>query len=479
MRFFKSISTVVISGCLAAQGAHLGAQQVGFRVSDQCAQPGMAEDGCATPGSSLMRMGSAPAGSLPPVVSSPPIYGDDSCATSGAPDYSSGFSPDGSLGANSNTFDNNFNANNQSLGAGNNSSNADNRPSRDTFSSASRQGSGADDAAWRDTTIGDFFMGGSGIFGATWGLNDNQAGSMPVSGADRRFKLTEQTSPIPMNRLFFNYNHFANPIRDINGEERDLDRYTLGLEKLVLGGMGSLEVRVPIVAGLDATQTSGAQSLGGTSLGNITLTPKVLLTQRGYHSLSAGVGINLPTGDDAVLFAPGANTPTLTIENESVHLLPFLGWQFKPNTRSWFTFYTQADFDPSGNTVRSVDPFTLIPNRVDTYNDQNLLFLDASLGRWFYQTNNRQNILRGIAVITELHYSTTLNNTDFALAGSDSNGDSLTNPFNRQDILNATGGLRFAFGGATTLTTAVVTPLRTDSDKQFDSEIVVQLNRRF
>ena len=55
---------------------------------------------------------------------------------------------------------------------------------------------------------------------------------------------------------------------------------------------------------------------------------------------------------------------------------------------------------------------------------------------------------------------------------------SITNPFNRMDILNATGALVFRFPGAT-FRVGAAAPLRDDEERLFDTEIIAQFNRFF
>jgi hypothetical protein len=50
---------------------------------------------------------------------------------------------------------------------------------------------------------------------------------------------------------------------------------------------------------------------------------------------------------------------------------------------------------------------------------------------------------------------------------------------NRRDVVDLTAGVHFMMGPCTTLTVAAVAPLRTGDDREFDAEVLAQLNRRF
>ncbi|MEZ6117707.1 MAG: hypothetical protein R3C28_14205 [Pirellulaceae bacterium] len=90
--------------------------------------------------------------------------------------------------------------------------------------------------------IGDFFGGGynytvDGPF---------NGGTVTLAGGDRRMKFSENNSPFPRDRIFFNYNHFHNALTDPNGNSRDLNRYTFGVESTIFNDFNSVELRVPL-----------------------------------------------------------------------------------------------------------------------------------------------------------------------------------------------------------------------------------------
>ena len=312
--------------------------------------------------------------------------------------------------------------------------------------------------------IGDFFGGTFNTFGGHFnsGMGSPEPGNtISVAGGDRRFKVSENVSPKPQDRVFFNYNHFHNALRDVNGENQNLDRFTLGFEKTFFGGSTSFEWRLPFAGGLNSAQTVGALDTQNTELGNIAFAFKTVLKSGRDWVLTGGTTLTLPTGDDFELFNPNLD---LVVRNDAVHLAPFLGFLRNPGGKWFFQSFIQADIDLNGNDVLSTNGFEGV------LQDQNLLFVDASLGKWLFRNNDPFARVSGVAFITELHYTTTLNDTD-QVAG-------LQNGLNRLDVLNATGALNVSLG-RTSLRVGAAAPLRQDEERLFDAEVIFQMNRFF
>ncbi|MEX0794849.1 MAG: hypothetical protein WD045_17045 [Pirellulaceae bacterium] len=355
-------------------------------------------------------------------------------------------------------------------------------PAANTFASASQFASTSESVGFRDATIGDFFGSAAQISGPTWGISNPEAGFYAPNGAgDRRFKLSDHTSPLPTDRLFFNYNHFSRPVIDAHGNRVDVNRFTFGLEKTFLDDSTSLELRVPFAGGLDSSPTQvnypNPEVLDGVEFGNIALTLKAILLEYNRITVSGGLGMITPTAADSSISKLNDDEAIqlLEIKNETLYLQPFISFYTQPTDRTWVLFYTQADFATNGNRVISSN-FQGSRLSESRFNDQHLLFMDLSMGHWFYKDPTGSQFIRGMASILELHYTTTLNDTDGVQAGP-SEGDRMTNPFNRLDALNLTAGLRFQLGERYMLTAAGVAPLRGGSDRLFDSEFALLLSR--
>jgi len=291
-----------------------------------------------------------------------------------------------------------------------------------------------------------------------------------IAGGDRTFKIAENSSPIPTDRVFFNYNHFHRALIAGNGLTRSLDRYTFGIEKTYCCGLGSVELRIPFAHGLNSRQSSGLYGpLAATEFGNLAVAWKHALCRDSYTTLSAGLGMTFPTGDEALAVEGRAGRVMTRIKNNAVHLQPFLGWLRTPNQRVFYEAFVQLDFDCNGNTVYT-SSYAGPPIRRGTLFDQILLYVDFTAGFWAYHNENA-SLLWGVAPMLELHYTSTLQGA--------ANVGGITNPCNRMDILNITGGLHFQLGPLSTLRVAAVAPLTSGDDTLFPAEVTVQFNRRY
>lgn len=323
--------------------------------------------------------------------------------------------------------------------------------------------------------IGDSLFGGLGGTSAyVYDVYQQQYrhGTIPLAGGDRPFKMAENTSPRPQDRVFFNYNHFHNGLIDINGQDHNLDRFTFGMEKTFLCDVASIEFRVPFASALDSTQnTSGSRSSNAaTEFGNIGLALKGILWQDRRTLISAGLAMTFPTGDDAVLLTAGG-LDELRIDNDVVHLQPFIGILQTPTDRLFVQGYLQFDFSTAENGATFTSSGQ---SQTQALYDQHLVYLDVSMGYWIHR-NRCARLLKGIAPVVELHYTSTLND---ATTPTIARGI-LNNSLNQLDTVNLTGGLIFELGRQSNLTVAAVAPMRDGDGRLFDSEIVVQFNRRF
>lgn len=308
--------------------------------------------------------------------------------------------------------------------------------------------------------------------------------SIPIAGGDRRFKISENMSPLPRDRVFYTFNGFQQAARTVEGREIDVNRHTLGGEKTFWDATGSVEVRMPILQGLSAVQSvdNDLYNDDRVEFGNVTIIPKFIISDGPSYIFSAGLGINLPTASDTSDTSPGGSVqpiqPLLNIRNQAVHLSPFLGLLLLPDDSTYVISYVQADFDTYGNTV--TDGFGGYLGR---YQDQNLLHFDVAVGRFLYRDYDTR--LTGIAAQIELHYTTTMQDTDQILYFQQ---PIVTNSFNRLDLLTLTTGVNFQFWNTSWLTIGCAVPLRgayqdrltgLNPERPFDAELQVLFNRYF
>jgi hypothetical protein len=317
--------------------------------------------------------------------------------------------------------------------------------------------------------IGDTLGGRYRVQLGTFG---NHVISDPLAGGDRLAKIADDSNPIPTDRVFFGENYFNHAVQTANGAIVGLNQVTFGFEKTFNDGLWSIEVRAPLDGGLSDTQNSEASTSQnqGTVFGNLTITPKILIYKDCEFAASVGLMIDLPTAPNCDLTFPPV---AMEIQNNAVYLEPFFGFVYAPNPCLFAIGYVQLDFDPSGDQVNvqeGSDPLA------GTLRDPSLLYVDLSVGRWLFHDDCdccRGALLTGIAPVVELHYTTGLTNA--------SSAGNLIVPVNeRCDYLDLTAGAYFEFGHCSTLALAASVPLEeSQRNRQFDSEIIAEFNRRF
>jgi hypothetical protein len=315
--------------------------------------------------------------------------------------------------------------------------------------------------------------------------------NLPMAGGGSRVgKISENDSPIPRDRVFFSYNHFQNVIQLSETpsnppgpplmRQEPIDRYTMGFEKTFLDGWTSVEVRMPLQGQIDAQlQTVG---LNSNSVGNLTVVLKSLLYMNYSTAVGAGMAIETPTGGDTFV---RLSTARLQFQNQATHLLPYIGFVWSPGDPRWgwgsglfLSGFAQIDINTSSNTVDVLGPNNAAMGTLGRLTDQNLGFLDIAAGYWVYRDPDAPR-LTGIAAVTELHYTTTLQNADRINGTANGTAINLNATGNRFDVLNGTVGVQFLLFDASSLRVAGVFPLGGEDRRLFDSEVQVQFNRRF
>lgn len=215
-------------------------------------------------------------------------------------------------------------------------------------------------------------------------------------------------------------------------------------------------------------RTPGLSTDSG-NIGNLTMFLKGLVVKEQEMAIAGGLGIGLPTGNDVVVTS--FSNP-LTIQNQAVHLMPFVAMMATPNDRWFVQSFAQIDFAASGNDV--ANPL----GRAGTYTEQNLMHVDVGLGRWLGQPMSHR-YLRGIASVFELHYTSTLQDSDRVDVANAGPPLTLQVDANHVDLLNLTSGLHFQLTPLANLRVGAVAPLKTSPNRVFDSEIYVSFNRFF
>ena len=156
--------------------------------------------------------------------------------------------------------------------------------------------------------FGDVLVGGD-LFADT-GVDPVVAG-IPLAGGARRVKIAEHNKAYPVDRVFFHYNHFANPLAFTRAGMPDgqaVDRFTFGAEKTI-GDDWSIEFRLPLVDRY--SRTDADFEMNGGTFGNLALILKKLVYEDDVRAIAVGLGVDTPTGSSVT-----GSLPVQTIDFE-------------------------------------------------------------------------------------------------------------------------------------------------------------------
>ncbi len=259
---------------------------------------------------------------------------------------------------------------------------------------------------------------------------------IPITGEYSGFKITDNESPRPTDRVFFDYNYFSDVSRSAlpaSIPNIAVQREMIGFEKTFLGGDASIGMRLPYL------QTFGFTEVDSQELGDLSVLFKYAWLNDGQtgNVLSTGLVVTVPTGTGRVDLADG------TIAPHSVLLQPFAGFIYN---------LPQVYFQGFSSIVAPLDQ-----------RDPTIFFNSIATGWWLYrEPDNRY--LTAFVPVAELHLNTPLDHR------------APTEPIYFQDQLNLTVGAyavfrRVSIGGA--IGVPLVGP------RPFDVEALANVNFRF
>ncbi len=338
---------------------------------------------------------------------------------------------------------------------------------------ASASTSAVSQRAFSPSMIGDGFAPAPFKVMFKEGGSSGQSGayiSVPGAGGSvGTSKIVENASPIPRDRVYFNYSDFNGVPLTVNGV--NVNRYTPGFEKTFFNGMSSIEVRTPFASTLSNNlYVFDSNNGGSTQFGDLTIYLKQLFYRSETFAASAGLGFELPTASNTNVYG-FANQQLFSVKNQAVHLLPFLGSVYSPNDQLFVQQFLQFDFDANGNSVQTNSPNSS-PTTVGRLTDMSYLYYSIGAGYWLYNNPGSDQFLTRIAPIVELHYNKSLTSTDLVSAPPQFIGAQGIN----QDLLNGTIGVTAMFKQNSTLTLGYVTPLSSIDHRQFNSEFRLMFN---
>lgn len=375
------------------------------------------------------------------------------------------------------------------------------------------------------------YMIGDSPYGAANGGHQGIGfGGLPISNINHpvfggmRQNISEAGTFLPNDRFLFSYRHLHNT-QAVNILDRldtvDQDRFLFGLEKTFCDGMASAQVRLPVARQLDSYQDYFVDSLGAQTdgrrngeFGNMSVNLKLLLTSQSNCAVSTGLGINIPTADDATIMqsydtdvtinsAAGIDgVADLTIDgyfaNDTVNLVPYVAWYYQPRARLFHQGFLQIDVPLNGSDgSMSVDgtitpdsayaPVAISTTAAGEITQPTLLRANMGLGYWLMEgrSNGRRT---GVAALLEVHYTTSFddaNSLEAALGTLVDGGGSLPAiPLDieagagrsRTDVVNLSTGLAIDLGSCL-VTNGFILPI--SDHRYFDFEYNLQVNRRF
>lgn len=307
---------------------------------------------------------------------------------------------------------------------------------------------------------------------------------IPSAAGIGGLRIAENNHALPRDRFFVSYNYFHNaldttafPNALATGggitDSTSLDRISLGREFVMDDGLTSIELRMSFASSVGVAgesipgDTATAFSVESDGIGNLGMILKRLLYADSCFAFSAGLGVEAPTGSTGMVSYAGNQ---FELDPQTVHLVPFLA--VTERYGRWFGhLFTQLDI-PLGEDELS--GATLAGS--SSVDSAALLGVDIGVGYWL-MPQDRGTV--GIAVVAELHGTASLESDDsLTPTGPVDLVIGVNNPGNvSNDILNGTTGLVFAGPDGWSLRTAIAFP--TLSERVFDSEAIVQLNRLF
>lgn len=264
-----------------------------------------------------------------------------------------------------------------------------------------------------------------------------QVVTIPIAGRYSGFKVSDNDSPRPMDRIYFNYNQFNDVSRSVlppTVPSITMSQQLLGFERTFLGGDASFGLRLPFlqVNGFDQAETH--------IIGDLSVRLKFawINDPQTRDVLSSGLIVTAPTGGgNNVFLVDGSRAPHSTL------IQPWGGFIYN---------LPRLYFQGFASLVAPTDS-----------RDPTVLFNSIAAGWWMYRGQG-DSVITAIIPVVELHINTPLNHRS---------PDDL---IRFQDQFNLTSGVYFAFPRMT-IGAAVGVPLA--GPRPYNVEGIVSINYNF
>lgn len=295
-----------------------------------------------------------------------------------------------------------------------------------------------------------------------------------------RQKVTENMTPVPTDRIIFDYSYFHNvPLayRDI-----PVQRFTPGFEKTFFKKNCSVEMRFPFAATIDNTlYSNNANEISVVRWGDMTVILKWLALKRNNFAMTLGLGISLPIAEGTNLIDAYTGREVIRSNHESVHLMPYFGLLYLPNDRVFLQAYFQVDAAANGDPTYVADMASDAAkmNFAGKVYDRTYAYTALSVGYWMARKFNVDgSIKRGMNLIGELHWTQSLDGARGIRYQQDNYVFDIGNVRDNYSVLDLTVGTRFQFNTKTNIGVGYSVPLSGDC-RQFDGELRLTCNRYF
>ena len=322
--------------------------------------------------------------------------------------------------------------------------------------------------------------GGSSIFVSGDGGVDFYQSDVPLAGSNRIMKASENNRAVADDRVYFLYNHFHSALNlstsgsTLGPVSSPVDRYVMGIEKTI-GPCWSVELRMPFTS--DYGHSSDGFLIEGGQVGDLSIFIKRMIYESRTGAAVLGMGINTPTGSDVEGVFPLTNT-RFRVDNDAVHLTPFLGLLSAPNDRLFVHGWMQVDVPLNGHDIFAQDILTPTIVESGRLTEQVQMHFDLAGGFWLCRTPSRGRYT-GIAAVVEFHYTTTLEDADVVNLTTVSADPVFTRGGNRVDIPNMMLGLHAAVNQNLAIRVGGGFPLRDAPNRLFASEFHLSVIRGF
>jgi hypothetical protein len=261
---------------------------------------------------------------------------------------------------------------------------------------------------------------------------------VPVASSSG-FKISDNESPRPVDRVFFTYNYFDGVNRSANPSDFPrigLNQGLIGFEKTFLNGDASFGMRMPYL------ELNHGSDLGvnDSQVGDLSMILKLAwINDRSTGNvLSSGIVATAPTGKTFTAATGERINPWL--------FQPFIGYIWNVGDDLFVHGFTSVEF-PSESR------------------DLTIAFTSIGVGFWAIR-NHGDGWLTGVVPTLEIHFNDPLNHRGSGNC-----------PVGMSDIIDVTGGVHILVGRSLTISSGITTPLSGPRPDNF--EAILQANWRF